>query len=847
MRTACLARPGLVAVIGAPGVGKSRLREEAEALLRAAGLEVVTLAGGEGTCTVRLGAFAPLLPAVPDQAEAHLVAHLVRALAPADTPTVVSVDDAHLLDDVSIGVLAAALREGARVLATVRRPAPLPPALQDLMLHDSTVQLELPPLPDDEVAALAEQHLGAPLTPTARRAVVRTVAGNPLLLREVLADAVASRALARGADGYDLRGELAVGDRVAALVRSRVDRLGADDRELVELVAVAEQLPLACLDPGRERLVAALEERGLLKVEELAGTWTVRPGHPSIGEALARTLTRSTGLQRLRTLCELATALEEPPPGLARASAAWFERRGEPTPPAVAARAAWETLVALDLDHAAELATQAATQHWRAAFVLAEVARWRGDVAAAVEHLARAARLAPDPAALRRVVMARSALEAWQRGDIPAAIEVLREGAERTDDPETCAFLLCEAAMLATLLGDFDEAVRTSRDLLASGPSDPVTVWNTTINLGYAQVMRGSLEDVAGALATARSVHPTVRREQPEGADLLVSLEVGAALLAGDLAAAAALAQQRIDALAAEASPVGSAAAIAADIQLLAAHPGAPRMAERALADLRRQDAYGTIGLGLAHASILHAVAGELELARALVDELAGAPIDARVVAAAGRARAALAAAEDGPEAAGKIAWQGALAAVEDDHLTLGSLAGLEALAHWPTTERALRLAKACALRDAPFLVAVEAFCRALADGDPEQVRTGVRRLAGPAPYLAALGLTAWSRMADAEVEARRAAACSRAALVGSPWLAAAPFLWTPPDGVSERELAVAIGAASGLTNKEIGAQHFVSDRTVGNQLYSTYAKLGVSGRDELRATLAPWLGSLRP
>jgi DNA-binding NarL/FixJ family response regulator len=43
--------------------------------------------------------------------------------------------------------------------------------------------------------------------------------------------------------------------------------------------------------------------------------------------------------------------------------------------------------------------------------------------------------------------------------------------------------------------------------------------------------------------------------------------------------------------------------------------------------------------------------------------------------------------------------------------------------------------------------------------------------------------------------------------------------------------------AATGLTNKDIGAHMFLSPRTVGYHLYNAYPKLGVASRGEL-ATL---------
>jgi DNA-binding CsgD family transcriptional regulator len=40
--------------------------------------------------------------------------------------------------------------------------------------------------------------------------------------------------------------------------------------------------------------------------------------------------------------------------------------------------------------------------------------------------------------------------------------------------------------------------------------------------------------------------------------------------------------------------------------------------------------------------------------------------------------------------------------------------------------------------------------------------------------------------------------------------------------------------AATGATNRQIGAQLFLSPRTVGFHLYKAYPKLGISSRAEL-------------
>lgn len=51
---------------------------------------------------------------------------------------------------------------------------------------------------------------------------------------------------------------------------------------------------------------------------------------------------------------------------------------------------------------------------------------------------------------------------------------------------------------------------------------------------------------------------------------------------------------------------------------------------------------------------------------------------------------------------------------------------------------------------------------------------------------------------------------------------------------LTPQEVQVVRLAAAGLSNKEIGAQLFLSPRTIGHHLYRAYPKLGVTKRIEL-------------
>ncbi|WP_405883243.1 LuxR family transcriptional regulator [Streptomyces sp. NBC_01136] len=58
------------------------------------------------------------------------------------------------------------------------------------------------------------------------------------------------------------------------------------------------------------------------------------------------------------------------------------------------------------------------------------------------------------------------------------------------------------------------------------------------------------------------------------------------------------------------------------------------------------------------------------------------------------------------------------------------------------------------------------------------------------------------------------------------------------PDVLSEQDVEIALLAARGLSNREIGAQLHLSPRTIGSRLYRLFPKLGVSARSQLSATL---------
>jgi DNA-binding NtrC family response regulator/tetratricopeptide (TPR) repeat protein len=113
-------------------------------------------------------------------------------------------------------------------------------------------QLRLDPLPPEHAQVLLQSLLGAgaELAPLAERVIERTE-GNPFFLEESVRSLVETRAVAGQPGDYRLSGvvgDIEVPPAVEALLAARIDRLSADDRQVLQSAAViGTDVPLALL------------------------------------------------------------------------------------------------------------------------------------------------------------------------------------------------------------------------------------------------------------------------------------------------------------------------------------------------------------------------------------------------------------------------------------------------------------------------------------------------------------------------------------------------------------------------------------------------------------------------
>jgi DNA-binding CsgD family transcriptional regulator len=280
-----------VLLVGESGVGKSTLAARLEEAVSETA-HVVTVTSPSRAQPVMLGALAPLLTDVAAHDDASPIS-VFRAAAERlrsearGRPVVLRVEDGHLLDGASAGVLRMlAMSRQARLLVTSRPNPGIPDDLVALWKDGWLRWIDVDPLDRAETTLLLREALGGVIGRDTDRRMWEASLGNPLYLRELVRSALSRDELVNNHGVWTWTGPVVPG-RLIELVTAELRRRPDDEREVLEIVSLAESLPLPLLfELADTDAVDALVAAGMLMVDNAAAPPTAQLSHPVYGEAI---------------------------------------------------------------------------------------------------------------------------------------------------------------------------------------------------------------------------------------------------------------------------------------------------------------------------------------------------------------------------------------------------------------------------------------------------------------------------------------------------------------------------------------------------------------------------------
>ena len=849
-----------IALVGPAGIGKSVMADDLAVAL-AGTHHVVRVQGRRSALDIPMGAFEAVLPPGIDQVRVALT-RVRDQLQASGRPGLLVVDDADSLDETSAFMThALAAGTGITVLISHRGDAALPPAVGQLWSDGLVHEVMLGSLTDDEVNAIAAAWLGGPLGPSTLQRVCRLVDGNPLFVGEVLAGGLRSGELVAQGATWHWTGPWRSGLRLVGLVEEHLRSLTRRQRDLLEVVAIAE--PIA---PGELFAVTdqfgpddgeSLEQLGLLRLDP---TGDMGLSHPLYGEVLR---TQLPAMKRQRFAAILAR-LPEPGRVDRRIRAVrWRLDAGLEVPAAELVEAAESSMRAEDLRSAIDLARRAidAGAPVRGGHLLGIALDEVGLATEAVAALEQAWQTVADPGgssasaadlddaeqeAISLLGLARAELAITHVDDPTLAFDHLDQLVARV--PAARQRADAARVLLLQLSGRPLDALDLAARVSVPGDLDLARLGLPMV-LSLAMTGRGA-EAVAlaeRALAARDTVGPQtgLARDAVFGVAMAVALET-----CGRLDDARALATYGHARSIEERSALGEAwfCLVLGNVCLVRAEAGAAEAWHGEAAAAFASHSRPAARWASAGAAIAAALDGSVERATAHLDAIdaAGATGWRFLDPLIDRARA-------------WRAWSAGDLDQAREHLQIGLDRARPGAMHWLESVLAADqvrfgdLAGAAPLLAELALVVDDPRSRLWARGAGALVDGDLATAAEAAAELVTLGavvdggdllaLAAQQAWPDDRSRATELAAGARAATGGHPVVTPALDAMAALPGLSPRMLEIARLAAAGHSSRQVAEQMVIAVRTVDNHLGRVFRVLGLESRQQLAGSLAAWFG----
>jgi len=841
-----------VLIVGEAGVGKSRLARELARGAAERGRRVETIVASHASGTIPFGALSHLIAAPIDSTDQIvLMNQLLMALRGRGGPAgllILIVDDANHLDEQSAVLLhQAALHRIVAPIFTARTGETLPPVITQLWKDSVAERIDVSPLDRAATVELAETALAGSVDGLTLSELWRSSAGNPLFLREIVIGGLESGGLVREDGTWRAQAMLAPSARLSEIVRGRLGRLSQAQRNVVELLAVADTIDVDALGQIADvAVVAELEARQLVQVDASGNRQVARLSHPVYGEVLSAGLPRS----RLRQIMQrLADNLEGTPQRRTDdvlRLALWRLDGGGSAPTELLLTAANRALGLFDAPLAERLARAALADTGAevpARLLLGRALASQQRVGEADAALVSAARGARGDDEIAQVALARANLLFFRARRPREASEVLTAAIARVRDVDWRDEMVSLLTLFRAAAGELKEVAAAGSRLARRRGARPRAVVHTLLYSSIANVMLGRFHDAEEHVAIGLRLMPRVQDELPLSGEMLHINRVMAHAYSGHNTMAVKLGleghRRALEVRVPEvvtmwAMNLAECYMLAGDIER------ALRTMMSALAIARERDPFSVHGIDAGVASVCAAWLGRRQEAEDLRREIIDGDLARDVRSRIWLDRASVWATwmNGRPAEAAAEAIEAGQRALADTHLVWAAWLFHDAARlglGQPAAEQLEPLAK----QVEGELVPTMAFhARRLATGDAvglERAASAFERM-GSRLLAAEAAAQAHRVYLDRGLPRVAVVAAARASLLA----AQCPGARTPaladavPVTLTRRELETARLAAEGMSSQELAARLQISVRTVDNHLGRIYSKLGISGRQQL-------------
>ncbi len=486
-----------VVLTGEPGVGKTTLARYATGSMH---VQVRWVAGTESARSIPLGAFAHLVgPTTGTDPVTFMSAARESLLAGGDT--VIGVDDAHLLDELSATLLhQLAIDRVVRIIATVRSGEVVPDAVTSLWKDRHLVRIVLSPFSKTQSLELIESVLGGQLEGLSADVIWDASGGNALFLHHLVEGALESGALRQVRGVWQLRGRAAVTSELASLLEGRIEQLDESALQVLKFLTFCEPIDLdvLCGLTGEEAVDDA-EARGLVRIAREGQHFDVHYTHPLFGDVVRRRLGVASS-RRLRGKLVKALLAGGVSTASERIRLAELSLDSDQTVDVDLFRTAAHDAISLANVPLGERFAQAALDGGgglAAADLLARALLWQGSAEAADDTLT-----AFDPADFDQVQLVQWGLTRisnlfWSMGDSDRADDVLSLVSERVDHPALALVVEGIRSACALFEGRLNEALTRAQLVLDSHGASPWAVEWACFGGGLARALAGRGDEVA--------------------------------------------------------------------------------------------------------------------------------------------------------------------------------------------------------------------------------------------------------------------------------------------------------------------------------------------------------------